>query len=47
MNYELDDADLGEMLIIAKMSRDSGFSEVRINVDHAIEILERVLEGAK
>jgi hypothetical protein len=40
---EMSVADLQEMLGIALVYKEMGFEGVQIDVDHAVEILERLL----
>lgn len=42
--YQLSREDLSDMLAGAAIYKEAGFNEVRIDLDHAIEILTRLLE---
>lgn len=44
---QMSDTDLGEMLGIAYAYRDAGFQKIKIDTDHAIEILERLIASTQ
>jgi hypothetical protein len=43
MIYNMSYSDLSEMLCLVYSYQEAGFPQVRINVEHAREILERLL----
>lgn len=43
MDNNLSTMDLNEMLGLAFESQNAGFTQVKINVNHVVEILDRLL----